>query len=120
MTNPRQMIGRYAGWLGLSLVLGMVAIAASRSTPVSTGVAPVVRSTQARLRHPALQSMIDCLAPHRSDQPLLVPVARPDPATRSTLDYIRAHQLADRPQCAAASWNQALRILLDDLRAHRR
>jgi hypothetical protein len=120
MTNLRQTIGRYAGWLGLSLVLGMVAIAAYRSTPVSTGVAPVVRSTQATLPHPALQRVIDCLATHRSDQSLLVSGARSDPATRSTLDYIRAHQLADRPQCAAASWNQALRILLDDLRAHRR
>jgi len=119
LTNIRQTIDRYAWWLGLSLVLGVAVLAANRSIPVPTVSAPIARGTQATPLNPALQSVMDYLRIHSSDQPLHVSAAPRDPATQSALDYIRAHR-SDRPQHAAALWDQAMQALLDYLQARSR
>jgi hypothetical protein len=119
LTNVRQIIGRYAWWLGLSLVLGLAAVGAYHTTPVPTVSAPMVRGTQAVPLDPALQSVMDYLRAHSSDQPLHVSAVLHDPATQSALDYIRAHS-GDRAQRAATPWNQATQAVLDYLRVHSR
>ena len=119
LTNIRQMLGRYAWWLGLSLMLGLVVLAAYRSTPIPIVSVPIMRSTQAAPLNPALESVFDCLRTHSSDQPLPTPAAPHDPATQSALDYIRAHS-GDQPNCAAVSWNKSVQALLDFLRGHSR
>ncbi len=119
LTSVRQTLGRYTWWLSFSLVLVVAVLAAYRSPPLPNISAPIMRSTQVAPLNPALQSVVDCLRTHSSDQPLLAPAGPLDPATQSALDYIHAHS-NDQPQCAAASWNQATQDVLDYLRAHSR
>src|SRR5690349_3596454 len=104
LISVRQTIGRYAWCLSLSLVLGVMSLAAYRSTALLNVSAPIMGSTQATPLNPVLQRVVDCLQTHSSDQPLHALAAPRDPATQSALDYIRAHT-SDQPQCAAASWN---------------
>jgi TRAP-type mannitol/chloroaromatic compound transport system permease small subunit len=47
LTNVRQMIGRYAWWLGLSLVLVVAALAAYRSVSAPAASIPEVSSVRA-------------------------------------------------------------------------
>jgi hypothetical protein len=112
LTNVRQMIGRYAGWLGLSLVIAVVALAAYRYTTVPAISVPEVSNVRAPVVRldPAQQSVLDYLRAHDAVE------TRPlDPTTQSVLDYLRAHRAVETQPL-----DPTQQSVIDYLRAHSR
>jgi hypothetical protein len=120
LTNIRQTIGRYSLWLGLSLVLGVAALAAYRYTTVPAVSIPEVRSIQAPAARldPAQQSVLDYLRAHSATQPNRTAVVTVDPAQQSVLDYLRAHSANQLLPASGSSLDPAQQSVIDYLRAH--